>query len=281
MPSAIRRSANSDTMMASSTSMPTARMSENSTTMLMVRPGELQPEHAREERGRDGDADEQRGAEAEREQDDDDDQQDAVATRVLQVGEHLPDVLRLVLREGDVDARAARSASAARSTAFTPSTVSIRFAPVRLDTSMVMAGLPLTRVMEVGSLNVGCTCATSPSVTVAPADAATGKLEDVGRLLDQRRHLDGEPAGLALERAGGDQAVARPANERDELIERQAVALHQHRLGDDLDHLVARAAQLRRKHARHLLDGVLGLRARCAAACAPARRRRAPPRAPG
>ena len=36
MPSLIRRSANSVTMMASSTSMPTARISENSTTMLTV-----------------------------------------------------------------------------------------------------------------------------------------------------------------------------------------------------------------------------------------------------
>ena len=39
---------------------------------------------------------------------------------------------------------------------------------------MVMAGRPLTRVTEVASLKVGCTCATSPSVTVAPAEAAIG-----------------------------------------------------------------------------------------------------------
>ena len=45
---------------------------------------------------------------------------------------------------------------------------------------------------------------------------------------------------------------------RDELVERHAVALHQHRFGDDLDRLVARAAQLGRDHARHLLDGGLG-----------------------
>ena len=62
-----------------------------------------------------------------------------------------------------------------RSTAnFTPSTVSIRFAPVRFDTSMVIAGRPLTRVIEVASLKVGFTCATSPSVTVAPALDAIG-----------------------------------------------------------------------------------------------------------
>ena len=38
MPSDMRRSANSVTMIASSTSMPTARMRLNSTIMLMVKP---------------------------------------------------------------------------------------------------------------------------------------------------------------------------------------------------------------------------------------------------
>ena len=38
MPSDMRRSANSVTMIASSTSMPTAKMSENSTTILIVKP---------------------------------------------------------------------------------------------------------------------------------------------------------------------------------------------------------------------------------------------------
>ena len=70
-------------------------------------------------------------------------------------------------------------------TFFTPSTVSIRLAPVRFDTSMVMAGRPLTRVTEVASLKVGLTCATSPSVTVAPGDGGDRNLEHVLRLLDQ------------------------------------------------------------------------------------------------
>ena len=60
--------------------------------------------------------------------------------------------------------------------AFTASTVSIRLAPVRFDTSMVMAGLPLTRVTEVASLKVGLISARSPSVTAAPAVATTGTL---------------------------------------------------------------------------------------------------------
>ena len=65
--------------------------------------GELQPQHAGEERGRDGDADEQRGAEAEREQDHDGNEQHAGRHRILQVGKHLADELRFVLCEGDMN----------------------------------------------------------------------------------------------------------------------------------------------------------------------------------
>jgi len=39
---------------------------------------------------------------------------------------------------------------------------------VRFDTSIVIAGRPLTRVTEVASLKVGLICATSDSVTAAP-----------------------------------------------------------------------------------------------------------------
>ena len=47
---------------------------------------------------------------------------------------------------------------------------------MRFETSMVMAERPLTRVTDVASLKVGFTCATSPTVTVAPAVAAIGTL---------------------------------------------------------------------------------------------------------
>ena len=60
-------------------------------------------------------------------------------------------------------------------TARVASTVSTRLAPARFDTSMVIAGLPLTRVIDVGSLKVGRTSATSPSVTVLLPLAAIGK----------------------------------------------------------------------------------------------------------
>ena len=59
-------------------------------------------------------------------------------------------------------------------TYFTPSTVWIRLAPVRLEISIVMAGRPFTRVTVVASLKVGRTCEMSPSVTVAPGEETTG-----------------------------------------------------------------------------------------------------------
>ena len=46
--------------------------------------------------------------------------------------------------------------------------------------------------------------------------------------------------------------------DRDELVERHAVAFHQHRLGNNLDRLIARTAQFSRDHTRHLLDRGLG-----------------------
>ena len=39
---------------------------------------------------------------------------------------------------------------------------------------MVIAGTPFTRVIEIASLKVGRTSATSPSVTAAPDEATTG-----------------------------------------------------------------------------------------------------------
>ena len=106
-----------------------------------------------------------------------------------------------------------------------------------------------------------------------PVDAATGIFSMSCGCLDQRRHLDGEAAGLRLRARRRRPGCCEALRDRDELVERDAVALHQHRLGDDLDRLVARAAQFGREHARHLLDRVLGVARDAAAACAPARRR--------
>ena len=93
-------------------------------------------------------------------------------------------------------------------TAFTPSTVSIRLAPVRLETSMVMAGRPLTRVIEVASLKVGLICGdVAERHRGARRSPPTGILSTSCGFSISARHLDGEAAGRAFERAGGDQAV--------------------------------------------------------------------------
>ncbi len=66
--------------------------------------------------------------------------------------------------------------AAAFATAFTASTVSIRLAPVRLETSMAMAGWPFSRVMVSGSLKVARTVARSRARTTALDPAMMGRL---------------------------------------------------------------------------------------------------------
>ena len=110
---------------------------------------------------------------------------------------------------------------------------------------MATAGRPLTRVIEVASLKVGRIAATSPSVTRGVGDAATGMLSTSSGVSISAGHLDRETALRAFQRAGGDEAVALRRG-ADELVERDAVALQEHRLGDDLDDLVARALELGR-----------------------------------
>ena len=123
---------------------------------------------------------------------------------------------------------------------------------------MATAGRPSTRVIEVASLKVGLMVATSPSVTEAAFDAATGIWRTSCGCLDQGRDLDGEPALRTLQGAGCHQAVAL-RRDLGELVERNPEALQEHRLGDDLDGFVARPLEVGRQHARHLLDGVLGV----------------------
>jgi hypothetical protein len=85
-----------------------------------------------------------------------------------------------------------------------------------------------------------------------------GEAEDVTGLLDERRHLHREAPGGAFQRARCDQAVGR-VERCGEFVERKAVALQQHRLGDHLDHFVAGAAEIGGEHAGDLLDHVLRL----------------------
>ena len=208
MPSLIRRSANSDTMMASSTSMPTARISAEQDDDVHRQPEEVQAENAGQERDRDRNADEDRGAPAEDEQDDDEDEKDTGEHAVLQIGEKLTDRLRLVVDEGDLEllrpARFCRLATAA----LTPSTVAMRLAPARLETSIATAGRPSTRVIEVASLKVGLIVGDVAERDRCGVRRGDRDLEHVLGRLDQGRNLDGEPALRPLQRAGRNQAVA-------------------------------------------------------------------------
>ena len=128
---------------------------------------------------------------------------------------------------------------------------------MRFDTSMVIAGRPLTRVTEVASLKVGLTCATSQSVTDAFDDAMTGifrmscGFSNSDGTLTAKRPVSPSSAPAAI-------SVLKDCVTETELVERDAVALHQRRIDDDLDRLVARAAQFGREHAGRLLDRVLG-----------------------
>ncbi len=217
----------------------------------------MQAQNAGEERRGDGDADEQRGAAAQDHQHDDDDEQDGGDDAVLQLVQHDADVFGLVLREGDVDRRRPGLLQLLDDGAGRIHRLDeVRAGPLRHldgDRRLAVDAADGGRVLE-GRADLG---------DVAERDGGRARdgdreFQDVFGILDQRRHLHREAAGLALQRAGGDQAVA-GAERGDQLFQRNAVALQEHRLGDDLDDLVAVAAQIRVEHARHLLDRDLGL----------------------
>ena len=216
-------------------------------------PRQRQAEDADQERDRDREADQDRRPAGEREQDDDEDQHHGGQHAVLQVGEQLADVGRLVLAEADHRALGHHRAAASVATAFTASTVSIRLAPVRLETSMAMAGWPFTPGDGLGVLegrpHRGEVA--GPHHRVRAGDDR--QVGDVLGGLDQRRDLDGVAALGALERAGGDQAVV-GADPGDQLVELQPVGRELHRVDDHLDEVVAHALQRGVEHARHLLD---------------------------
>ena len=161
--------------MASSTSMPTARMSENSTTMLMVKPASCSPSTpARNEAGMAIPMNtEARKPSANRM---------TMATRRTPVATEFcrsPSIWRMIFDLSWVKVTWTAPGQvfcSCSTTYFTASTVSMRLAPVRLETSMVIAGRPFTRVTDVASLKVGLTSAMSRKVTEAPDEALTGML---------------------------------------------------------------------------------------------------------
>ncbi len=219
MPSAMRRSANSETMIASSTSIPTARISEKQHHDVDRQAGELQAEHARQKRGGNCDADEQRCPESQCEQDNDRNQLHAGEDRVLQIGQHLADDLRLVL--GECHRTPSGHAPCSTSIAFfTPSTVSMRLAAGALGHLNRHRGHAVDardrrRILE-GRPN-------GHDVADGDGSSVGGRhrnLQNVLRTLDQARHLHGEAAGRALQGARRDQAVG-CVEADDKLVERR------------------------------------------------------------
>ena len=151
IPSAMRRSANSVTMIASSTSIPTARMSENRTTILMVIPARESPrmpirKDAGIARPISSDARPDRAYRM------------TMKTRMTAVRtlfSRSPSNCRILVDLSWLKLTTApggNSFAKSSATTFTSSTVSTRFAPVRFDTSMAMAGLPFSRAIVSASL---------------------------------------------------------------------------------------------------------------------------------
>ena len=187
--------------------MPTARISENRTTMLTVRPIAAEHGHGEQERDRDGEADQQRGAQAQHRHGDDHGQRDGGQHVVAEIVQHGADVVGLVLEVADLDAWPASARARPRPRARTCSMVSMMLRPIRFLTSSASAGRPSTRAKPSGSLKVRRTSATSPSVTTrSPADLDR-HAQHVLEVLDQARHLDREPALADVPGAGGDQLV--------------------------------------------------------------------------
>ena len=173
-PSAIRRSANSVTMIASSTSIPTARIRLKSTTMLTVSP-----------------ASDSRRMPI---------RNDTGIARPIRIAARPESANRMTMKtsttavstlfcrserswrisvdlswEKPSTAPSGITAPAASAAAFTPSTVWIRLAPVRLETSIAIAGWPFSRVIVSGSLKVARTVAMSRARTTASGPATTGR----------------------------------------------------------------------------------------------------------
>ena len=172
-PSAMRRSAYSTTMMASSTNMPTARIRLNSTTRFTVKPAICRPKIPIRKLA--GMANpirmDERTVKAYRMTMNT--KTTAVRTEFCRSDSSWRMVIDLSWLN-DTSTPSGRSFCTTSVTARTSSTVSIRLAPMRFDTSIATAGLPSRRVMLTGSFRVGRISAMSMARTTAVSEATTG-----------------------------------------------------------------------------------------------------------
>ena len=175
MPLAMFRSANSVTTMAPSTSIPTARIKLNKTTMFMVRPrfdkarmpsrnepGMAMPTKPAERKPRAA-------------------MMITMTSRMALVTLFCRSLSMVRMRRDSSLEKltvtpSGQSAVSAATTARTFSLVSMMFSPMRLETSMASAGLPFRRATRVRSFRTRRTIAKSPMRTTASPLTLTGWL---------------------------------------------------------------------------------------------------------
>ena len=174
MPSTIRRSANSVTMIASSTSMPTARIRLKSTIMFTVSPASASPRMPiRKETGIARPISTAARVDRAKRM-----MMKTSTTAVSTLFCNSPSMSRIITDLSwlkSIRAPSGRSGWNPSATAFTASTVATRFEPVRFDTSIAIAGWPFSRVMVSGSVKVGRTAARSRTRTTAFGPAMIGR----------------------------------------------------------------------------------------------------------
>jgi len=115
--------------------------------------------------------------------------------------------------------------------------------PMRLEMLSDSVGFPSRREKVTGSAKVRRTDATSDNVTVRRRVGADRQSEQIGRVLDDARHLDGEAAMAGVDQAGRNQPVV-VCDRRIQLLLRDAIGFQLGRIDDDLEHLVALAADV-------------------------------------
>ena len=213
-----------------------------------------QRQDAHQERGGDGEADQQRGAARQCVEDDDEDQDHRDQDMVLQVAQELADHVRLVLAVGDVDGNGQRLLERAGDDFHLVHRVDQVGAGALLDLDGD-GGAAVETGDRLGFLEGG---ADGGEVLRAHDGIGAGDDRQVGDVLDgldQRGDLDRVAALGALKRAGGDEAVA-GIDALDHLVELEPVGGELDGVDDDVDLLVAGALQCAFENAGDFLDAV-------------------------
>ncbi len=215
----------------------------------------VQDQDRRQEGAGNGDADQQRGARTEGADDDDHHQQNRGHDVVLQIAEHVADLIRLVLHKGDLQVRRPLP------------TLGVDDGTHRADGVDDVGADPLLDLQRHRRLTADPSKALR-IFEVAPhaRDVAKGHHAVPGRLhrhrehvvdvFDNAGHLHDQPARAGVHRAGGDQQIV-VADEAEQLAVIDAVGLHDRGVHDHLHQRLAVAADVHLQHAGQGLDAVL------------------------